>query len=146
MLRQADADRNDCVCIVRGGGAGLEALEDISVLECIAGMRTPVITAVGHTPDKVFINEIADLEKETPSLLGTYFKDLVDSVAKKKADSVAALSRKIEAQFKQQLDTAKKQNEELQKIDQRSHEGRRRGAETPRRAGEGFTEAARRTC
>jgi len=115
VLRQADADKNDCVCIVRGGGAGLEALEDLSVLECIAGMRTPVITAVGHTPDKVFINEIADLEKETPSLLGTYFKDLVESVAKKKADSVAALSRKIEAQFREQLDTAKKQNEELQK-------------------------------
>ena len=78
-------------------------------------MRTPVITAVGHTPDKVFINEIADLEKETPSLLGTYFKDLVESVTKKKADSIAALSKKIEAQFKQQLDTATKQNEELQK-------------------------------
>jgi hypothetical protein len=114
-LRKADADGNDCVCIVRGGGAGLEALEDLAVLECIAGMKTPVITAVGHTPDKVFINEIADLEKETPSLLGTYFKDLVESVAKKKADSMAALSKKIEAQFKQQLDTAKKQNEELQK-------------------------------
>ena len=63
----------------------------------------------------VFINEIADLEKETPSLLGTYFKDLVERVSKKKADSTAALSRKIEAQFKQQLDTAKKQNEDLQK-------------------------------
>ena len=115
VLEQADNNGHDCICIVRGGGAGLEALENLSVLEFIVGMKTAIITAVGHTIDKVFINEIADLEKETPSLLGTYFKDLVESVSKKKADSTAALSKKIEAQFKQQLDTAKKQNEDLQK-------------------------------
>ena len=115
ILRQADENGHDCVCIIRGGGAGLEALEDLSILYCVASMRTPVITAVGHTPDKVFINEIADLEKETPSLLGTYFKDIVESVAKKKADSTAALSKKIEAQFKEELEAAKKQNADLQK-------------------------------
>lgn len=115
VLREADGNGHDCVCIIRGGGSGLEALENLTILECIAGMKTPVVTAVGHTPDKVFINEIADLEKETPSLLGTYFKDIVESVAKKKADSTAALSKKIEAQFKDQLDAAKKQNADLQK-------------------------------
>lgn len=68
-----------------------------------------------HTIDKVFINEIADLELGTPSLLGSHFQNLVESVAKKKADSTAALTRKIESQFKQQLETARKQNGELQK-------------------------------
>ena len=115
VLEKADNNNHDCICIVRGGGVGLESLENLSVLEFLVGMKTAVITAVGHTVDRVFINEVADLEKETPSLLGTYFKDLVEGVSKKKADSTAALSRKIEAQFKQQLDTAKKQNEELQK-------------------------------
>lgn len=114
-LRRVDSAGHDCICIIRGGGAGLESLENLSVLECVSTMRTPVVTAVGHTTDKVFINEVADLEKGTPSLLGSYFKNLVESVSKKKADSTAALSRKIEAQFKQQLDTARKQNEELQK-------------------------------
>ena len=115
VLQDVDRNGHDCICIIRGGGAGLEALENLDVLDCVAVLSTPVITAVGHTADKVFINEIADLEKETPSLLGTYFKDLVESVSKKKADSTAVLSKKIETQFKQQLDTAKKQNEELQK-------------------------------
>lgn len=115
VLRDIDSKGHDCLCIIRGGGAGLEALENLSVLECVSELKTAVITAVGHTVDKVFINEIADLEKETPSLLGTYFKDLVERVSKKKVDSTAALSKKIESQFKQQLDTARKQNEELQK-------------------------------
>ena len=114
-LRDVDGNGHDCICIVRGGGAGLEALDNLSVLECVAGMKTAVITAVGHTVDKVFINEIADLEIGTPSLLGSYFQNLVENVSKKKADSTAALTRKIEAQFKQQIENAKKQNEELQK-------------------------------
>lgn len=99
-LRQADTDGHDVICVVRGGGSGLEALENLDVLDCIAGMETAVVTAVGHAADKVFINEIADLEIGTPSLLGSYFKDLVEKVAKKKADSTAALTKKIEAQFK----------------------------------------------
>ena len=114
-LRQADSDGHDVICVVRGGGSGLEALENLDVLDCIAGMEAAVVTAVGHAADKVFINEIADLEIGTPSLLGSYFKDMVEKVAKKKADSTAALTKKIEAQFKEQIDTARKQNAELQK-------------------------------
>ena len=114
-LREADGRGHDVICVVRGGGSGLEALENLDVLDCIAGMGTAVVSAVGHAADKVFINEISDLEIGTPSLLGSYFKDLVEKVAKKKADSTAALTRKIEAQFKEQIETSKKQNAELQK-------------------------------
>lgn len=114
-LREADGNNHDVICVIRGGGSGLEALENLDVLDCIAGMSTAVVTAVGHAADKVFINEISDHEIGTPSLLGTYFKDLVEKVAKKKADSTAALTKKIEAQFKEQIETSRKQNAELQK-------------------------------
>ena len=114
-LRAADDNNHDVICVIRGGGSGLEALENLDVLDCIADMRTAVVTAVGHTADKVFINEISDLEIGTPSLLGSYFKDLVEKVARKKADSTAALTKKIEAEFKEQIETSKKQNAELQK-------------------------------
>ena len=114
MLHDVDDAEHDCICIVRGGGSGLEALDNLDVLECVAGLKTAVITAVGHTADKVFINEIADLELGTPSLLGSYFQNIVESISKKKSDSTAALTRKIETQFKQQLETARKQNAELQ--------------------------------
>lgn len=114
-LREVDGNGHDCVCIVRGGGAGLEALDNLYVLECVAGMKTAVVTAVGHTVDKCFINKIADLEIGTPSLLGSYFQNIVETVTKKKNDSTAALTRKIEAQFKERIETAGKQNEALQK-------------------------------
>ena len=115
VLREADSAGHDLVCIVRGGGSGLEALENTEVLSAVADMKTAVVTAVGHAADRVFINEIADLEIGTPSLLGSYFKDLVERVAKMKSESTAALTRKIEAQFKEQIETARRQNAELQK-------------------------------
>ena len=114
-LQEIDGNGHDIMCIVRGGGSGLEALENLDVLDCVAGLKTPVISAVGHVEDKVFINEISDLEIGTPSLLGSWFQNHVESIAKKKADSTAALTKKIEGQFKEQLATSKKQNEELQK-------------------------------
>lgn len=115
VLRRADVAGHDVVCVVRGGGSGLEALENLDVLECVAGMNTAVVTAVGHVEDDVFIENVADKKIGTPSLLGTYFKDIVENVAKKKADSTAALTKKIEGQFKEQIETSKKQNAELQK-------------------------------
>lgn len=115
MLAKIDQKGYDAVCIVRGGGSGLEALENLQLLECVSGMKTAVVTAVGHVEDNPFIEEIVDKKVGTPSLLGQYFKDLVESVSKKKADSTAALSKKIEAQFKQQIENAKKQNADLQK-------------------------------
>ena len=114
-LQEIDGNGHDIMCIVRGGGSGLEALENLDVLDCVAGLKTPVISAVGHVEDQVFINEISDLEIGTPSLLGSWFQNHVESIAKKKADSTAALTKKIEGQFKQQLETSKKQNAELQK-------------------------------
>ena len=132
-LKDIDTKGHDIACIIRGGGSGLEALENTDVLACVAGMKTPVISAVGHAVDKVFINEISDLEIGTPSLLGTYFKDIVEKVARMKANSTAALTRKIEAQFKDQIDTARRQNEELQrKFDELS----RNSAEATRVHGE----------
>ena len=114
-LRSVDSYGHDVICIVRGGGSGLEALENLDVLSCVAEMTTAVVTAVGHVEDNVFIEDVADKKLGTPSLLGQYFKDLVERVAKKKADSTAALTRKIEAQFKERIETTNKQNAELQK-------------------------------
>lgn len=115
MLTELDGKGFDAICIVRGGGSGLDTLENLQLLECISGMSTAVVTAVGHVEDNPFIEEIADKKLGTPSLLGQYFKDLVETVSKKKADSTAALSKKIELQFKEQIENAKKQNADLQK-------------------------------
>jgi len=114
-LAEIDGSGFDAVAIVRGGGSGLEALDAVPVLEAVAHMNTPVIAAIGHAADRLFIKDVADKEVTTPSGLGKYFSDLVESVAKSKENSRSALTKEIGKQFTEQLASEKKNNEDLRK-------------------------------
>lgn len=104
----------DAIALVRGGGGGIEALDDLIVLESILNLTTPLICAVGHVEEKIFIKNIADKVAPTPNGLGAYFKDMVESVAAKRSKSRAALVEEVKKQYIQQIETAEKQNKSLQ--------------------------------
>ena len=103
------------IALVRGGGGGIEKLDELDVLESIVNLRTPIIAAIGHVEEKLFIKQLVDKCAPTPNGLGQYFSEMVESVSEKKTKSRAALTEQIKKQFKDQLEAGKKQNEELQK-------------------------------
>lgn len=103
------------IALVRGGGGGIEKLDDLDVLESIVSLRTPIIAAIGHVEEKLFIKQLVDKCAPTPNGLGQYFSEMVESVSEKKTKSRAVLTEQIKKQFKDQLEAGKKQNEELQK-------------------------------
>ena len=115
LLSQLDQDNSyDAIALVRGGGGGIEALDDLVVLESVMNLTTPLICAVGHVEEKIFIKNIADKVAPTPNGLGAYFKDMVESVAEKRSKSRAALVEEVKKQYIQQIETAEKQNKSLQ--------------------------------
>lgn len=114
LLNKIDQDQYDAICIVRGGGTGLEVFDKPELAIALMGMNTPTITAIGHEPDTPFLCKVSDRNIGTPSLLGQYFKDMVESVNEKKTKSHAALTEKIKKQFQEQLEANQKQNKELQ--------------------------------
>lgn len=114
LLAQLDSQGFDIIALVRGGGAKVEAADDLAVLEKIVSLRTPIIAAIGHVEEKLFIKQIVDKEAPTPNGLGQYFSDMVESVSEKKTKSRAVLTEKIKKQFQEQLEAGKKQNKELQ--------------------------------
>ena len=115
LLSQLDQDNSyDAIALVRGGGGGIEALDDLIVLESVINLTTPLICAVGHVEEKIFIKNIADKVAPTPNGLGAYFKDMVESVAEKRSKSRAALVEEVKKQYIQQIETAEKQNKSLQ--------------------------------
>jgi exodeoxyribonuclease VII large subunit len=63
------ADICDVVIIARGGGApaDLAAFNDEFVARAIVSCRVPVITAIGHEPDRHIADEVADLTVGTAS-------------------------------------------------------------------------------
>lgn len=89
VLKASDG-KYDAVCLVRGGGSGLEHLDALPVLSQIAEMNSPTITALGHADDNLFINSLADLALETPSILGSFLRDVAEGSA-----PVAEVERKF---------------------------------------------------
>lgn len=77
-------------------------------------LSIPTITAIGHEQDLPLLCKVSDRNIGTPSLLGQYFKDMVESVNEKKTKSHAALTEKIKKQFQEQLEAGQKQNKALQ--------------------------------
>lgn len=113
-LQSLDRGNFDVIALVRGGGASIESLDDVSVLEQIVSMNTPTIGAIGHVEEKIFIKQLVDKCAPTPNGLGQYFSEMVENVSEKKTRSRAALTEKIKKQFKDQLEAGQKQNKELQ--------------------------------
>ena len=113
-LQLLDSSDFHVIALVRGGGARIESLDDFSVLQQIVSMSTPIIVAIGHVEEKIFIKQLVDKCAPTPNGLGQYFSEMVETVSEKKTKSRAALTEQIKKQFKDQLESSQKQNKELQ--------------------------------
>lgn len=114
QLKYIDSLKYDIVAIIRGGGGGIEKLDDLTVLNAIVELKTPVICAIGHVEEKLFIKQIVDKVAPTPNGLGQYFSEMVENVNEKKTHSRAVLTEQIKKQFKEQIEAGLKQNKELQ--------------------------------
>lgn len=113
-LEAADDAGFDILALVRGGGSGIEHLDDLAVIETVVGLKTPIICAVGHVEEKIFIKLVADKVAPTPNGLGSWFSETAEMVAKTRQDSIAVITEQVKKQFQERLDVQTKQNKELQ--------------------------------
>ena len=113
FLQSLDSLQYDVIALVRGGGSGIESLDEIAVLETVATMSTPIICAIGHVGEELFMKSIADKVAPTPNGLGQYFSEMVERVTAKRNNSRAALIEEVKKQFIKQIDESNKKNKEL---------------------------------
>ena len=113
FLKQLDAVQYDTIALIRGGGSGIEALDDINVLQTVSEMKTPIICAIGHVGEEIFLKSVADKVAPTPNGLGQYFSEMVERVAAKRNSSRAALVEEVKKQFLKQIEESNKKNKEL---------------------------------
>ena len=115
FLSLQDNSNFDVIALIRGGGSGIEALDDIQVLQTVASMKTPVICAIGHVGEELFMKSIADKVAPTPNSLGQYFSEMVERVVAKRNNLRAVLVEEVKKQFQKQLEVSNKKNQDLLK-------------------------------
>ena len=115
LISQLDYKQMDAIAIVRGGGSGLEKLDDIKIVEQLTNLNTAWIYGVGHEKENVFIKNIADKVIPIPFAVGTYFRDMVEAIVQKRNKSRAVLVQEVKKQYEKQIEDSNKKNQELTK-------------------------------
>ncbi len=113
FLKSLDTAQYDTIALIRGGGNGIEALDEVEVLQTVSEMNTAVICAIGHVGEDLFMKSIADKVAPTPNGLGQYFSEMVERVSAKRNNSRAALVEEVRKQFIKQIEESNKKNKEL---------------------------------
>lgn len=111
---KAEEDRPDVICIVRGGGdkyALSYVFDNPALCEAVIASQIPVLTGIGHTGDKLQIENVADFPffntkrqiANTPTSLGKLISNIYYSLkaqANPKTNTTASEIPKIETTSK----------------------------------------------
>ncbi|WP_049986285.1 exodeoxyribonuclease VII large subunit [Halobellus rufus] len=88
----------DAIIVGRGGGSdsNLQAFNTERVAEAIFTANTPVVTAIGHTDDRLIADQVADVATITPTAAGEY---IVTSRKEFLASEIEPLEQQLDAAY-----------------------------------------------
>ncbi|WP_247010711.1 exodeoxyribonuclease VII large subunit [Halorientalis litorea] len=88
----------DSIIVGRGGGSdsNLQAFNTEQVAEAIFTANTPIVTAIGHTDDRLIADQVADVATITPTAAGEY---IVNSREEFLAGEVKPLAQQLDAAY-----------------------------------------------
>ena len=101
----------DAIIVGRGGGSdsNLQAFNTERVTEAIFTANTPIVTAIGHTDDRLIADRVADMAAITPTAAGEY-------IAKSRNDFLASEIEPLEQQLAAAYETFEQEHEHEQEL------------------------------
>ena len=76
----------DLVILTRGGGEGIDVLDDDQILEVASQSAYPLVVAIGHTRDRLVLDLIADKSCATPRECGLWLRGELERKRLKQLD------------------------------------------------------------
>ncbi|WP_323677289.1 exodeoxyribonuclease VII large subunit [Halorubellus sp. PRR65] len=103
----------DAIIVGRGGGSdsNLQAFNTERIAEAIFTANTPVVTAIGHTDDRLIADQVADVATITPTAAGEY---IVNSRQEFLASEIEPLEQQLDAAY----ETFQQDHEHEQELDE----------------------------
>ena len=101
----------DAIIVGRGGGSDstLQAFNTERVAEAIFTANTPIVTAIGHTDDRLIADRVADMAAITPTAAGEY-------IAKSRNDFLVSEIEPLEQQLETAYETFEQAHEHEQEL------------------------------
>jgi exodeoxyribonuclease VII large subunit len=96
----------DAIIVGRGGGSdsNLQAFNTERVAEAIFTANTPIVTAIGHTDDRLIADQVADVATITPTAAGEY-------TANSREEFIASQIEPMEQQLETAYETFQQEHE-----------------------------------
>jgi exodeoxyribonuclease VII large subunit len=93
----SEADRWDCVVIIRGGGAtsDLSGFDTLTLAENVAQFPLPVITGIGHDRDESILDMISFLRVKTPTAAAAFLVNHLSQVLDRVEQAGERLTRYV---------------------------------------------------
>jgi exodeoxyribonuclease VII large subunit len=83
-IAQAAGGPYHLLALIRGGGEGLQTLDHSEVWEAVASCPKPIVVALGHAANTLWVETLADQSFPTPTALGHFLKQAVEAVEREK--------------------------------------------------------------
>jgi len=83
-IAQAAGGPYHLLALIRGGGDGLQTLDHSEVWEAVASCPKPIVVALGHAVNTLWVETLADQSFPTPTALGHFLKQAVEVVEREK--------------------------------------------------------------
>jgi exodeoxyribonuclease VII large subunit len=83
-IAQAAGGPYHLLALIRGGGEGLQTLDRPEVWEAVASCPKPIVVALGHAANTLWVEALADQSFPTPTALGHFLKQAVEAAEREK--------------------------------------------------------------
>jgi len=107
----------DAIVVSRGGGSdsNLQAFNTEQVPEAIVTANTPVVTAIGHTDDRLIADQVADRAAITPTAAGEYLAKSRENFLAREVDPLEQRLETAYETFEQAYDHEQELAEAIEK-------------------------------